>query len=151
MSTTLFLVVYVKPPHARPNIPSAIRMIPSVLFTVTSFGSGNATEQSHHRFRAELRALHCPENPIHLLLQYLFNLPGFLLDFARGPRCECNGTVRPADSSGFSTARSHSTVCRQAAQPSRLQNRVEIRQRSNRLNRRVKLARLVQYQRGVDE
>src|ERR1700733_106747 len=38
MSTTFSLVVYAKPPHARPTSPSAIRMIPSVLFTAASFG-----------------------------------------------------------------------------------------------------------------
>src|ERR1022692_2211023 len=37
MSTTFSLVVYVKPPHARPNRPSTTRIIPSVLFTAASF------------------------------------------------------------------------------------------------------------------
>src|ERR1700720_3822178 len=32
MSTTFSLVVYVKPPQASPNRPSAMRIIPSVLF-----------------------------------------------------------------------------------------------------------------------
>src|ERR1035438_7398012 len=53
MSTTFSLVVYVNPPHARPNRPRTIRMIPSVLFM------SNA-----------------------LLLQYLFDLSDFLLDLA---------------------------------------------------------------------
>src|ERR1035441_4041221 len=33
MSTTFSLVVYVKPPHARPTSPSTIKITPSVLFT----------------------------------------------------------------------------------------------------------------------
>src|ERR1035441_1128829 len=32
MSTTFSLVVYVKPPHARPTSPSTIRITPNVLF-----------------------------------------------------------------------------------------------------------------------
>src|ERR1051326_1742077 len=62
MSTTFSLVVYVKRPHARPNRPSAIRIIPSVLFTVISFRGRQlgATEQSEPCLRRELGAL--PEN-----------------------------------------------------------------------------------------
>src|SRR5450759_3905221 len=44
MSTTFSLVVYVKPPHARPNRPSTTRIIPSVLFTATSFGRCSPVE-----------------------------------------------------------------------------------------------------------
>src|ERR1039457_4439281 len=40
MSTTFSLVVYVNPPHARPNRPSTIRMTPSVLLTAAPVGSG---------------------------------------------------------------------------------------------------------------
>src|ERR1035441_4302937 len=36
MSTTFSLVVYVKPPHARPNTPSAMRIIPIVFITPSS-------------------------------------------------------------------------------------------------------------------
>src|ERR1039457_473367 len=59
MSTTFSLVVYVKPPQARPKRPSAIRIIPSVLFTAASFGGGSqaGTAQSDQCPQAELRAL----------------------------------------------------------------------------------------------
>src|ERR1700730_16016782 len=48
MSTTFSVVVYVKPPHARPNRPSTIRITPNVLFTASSFGDAKlaGTEQS---------------------------------------------------------------------------------------------------------
>src|ERR1700680_4408430 len=50
MSTTFSVVVYVKPPHARPNRPSTMRITPSVLFTASSFGDAKlGTEQSDNR------------------------------------------------------------------------------------------------------
>src|ERR1017187_535135 len=83
MLTIFSLVVYVKPPHARPNRPSATRIIPSALFTAALLWRRwlvAVTEQSDPRLQAELCALR--RELVHLLFEYLFNLADFLLDFA---------------------------------------------------------------------
>src|ERR1022692_2973880 len=84
MLTIFSLVVYVKPPHARPNKPSATRIIPSALFTAALLWRRwleAVTEQSEPPcLQPELCALR--RELVHLLFEYLFNLAGFLLDFA---------------------------------------------------------------------
>src|ERR1017187_3095500 len=56
MSTTFSLVVYVKPPHARPNTPSAMRIIPIVFITPSSpADSGRAPRPSSSFLKAEQR------------------------------------------------------------------------------------------------
>src|ERR1035441_9835771 len=83
MSTSFSLVVYVMPPHTRPTSPSAIRIIPSALFTATSFGSDSWQRRS--RLTSVLQssqATSLRREPVHLLLDYPFNLADFLLDLA---------------------------------------------------------------------
>src|ERR1700680_2884891 len=83
MSTTFSLVVYVNPPHARPNRPSTIRIIPSVLFTAGSLGGGSSAAISRCHAPDPSSAETCVvSSPAHQLLKHLFNLPDLLLDFA---------------------------------------------------------------------
>src|ERR1017187_3518166 len=65
MSTAFSLVVYVNPPHARPNRPSTIRMTPSVLLTAAPFGSDYIkSEETHPRPRVRRTDLIVSTSPI---------------------------------------------------------------------------------------
>src|SRR5664280_1190081 len=60
MSTTFSLVVYVKPPHARPTSPSTIRIAPSVLFTAPP---SVAVAQCRHRALLSITSCSCNPAP----------------------------------------------------------------------------------------